>query len=357
MSKFFALKVVVWRRLVGVIALLLLAWPARAQYDPDWTRNFRFGGLVGFNIKADFKLSGRFPIAGANPGPVGTPVANHVYDDGYVRIDNTGNAPDENGVHWTTFWGYEDQSQYAGNTLTMHSTTAFTIGTANDRKGLDDAPYIGFDLAYGGCIQQWQRTRLGWELGFGYLPIKISSGTQVMNANVEQVTHEFDTGGVLLPDAPYNGTSSGFGQPSIQDIASLVNTSTNAGTVTGSQELDVTMWAFRLGPTFFWDITPQFGLSLSAGPALGIVTGDLKFDETVQTTTTAQNKERISATELVYGGYVAATLTWHVVPNGDFYVSAQYMPLTSATFSGGGRQAKLNMTGSVFLAGGVNWPF
>ena len=51
----------------------------------DWTRHFRIGAMVGMNIKANFKTKGTFNISGNNPAKV-------IYDDGYVRVDDTGNA-------------------------------------------------------------------------------------------------------------------------------------------------------------------------------------------------------------------------------------------------------------------------
>ena len=44
----------------------------------DWTRHFRIGAMVGFNISASFSEQGTFNIAGT--------IANGIFDDGYVRI-------------------------------------------------------------------------------------------------------------------------------------------------------------------------------------------------------------------------------------------------------------------------------
>ena len=76
----------------------------------DWTRHFRVGTLLGLNISADFKTRGAFNISGNQ-------TASGIYDDGYVRVDNTGNAGG-----YTSFWGYNNASQYnaAAQTLTMH---------------------------------------------------------------------------------------------------------------------------------------------------------------------------------------------------------------------------------------------
>src|ERR1041385_972660 len=58
----------------------------------DWSRHFRIGMLVGFNLKASFRLSGEFSVSGSQPGATNVSGLDHFYDDGYVRVDETGNA-------------------------------------------------------------------------------------------------------------------------------------------------------------------------------------------------------------------------------------------------------------------------
>jgi hypothetical protein len=98
-------------------------------------------------------------------------------------------------------------------------------------------------------------------------------------------------------------------------------------------------------------------MSVSAGPALGIVSGSLKFDETLVSDTTAHNQGTVNGTDLVYGWYANATLMYHLVKHGDFYIGAQYMPLGSATISGQGHLGRLNLGGAAYLSAGINWPF
>jgi hypothetical protein len=335
---------------------LLASWShsAHGQYDPDWARNFRVGLLTGFNIDADFRTSGSFPISGSRPGPTGVSGADHIYDDGYVRVDNTGNAQG-----YTTFWGYNRADQYdaANNRLLMQSTSSFSTSSKGEGEG--DTAFLGLDLAYGGVLWRGERLRVGWEFGFGFLPIMVSDNRTIAGTS-ERNTYAFSIpNGVSIPGAPYQGGSSGFDQPSIFDIATLVDSDPTTNAISGSRTLDVTLYAFRLGPTLFWDLNRSFGLSISAGPAVGIVTGDYQYNEKVGVgmDDTVDNKGKFSATEIVYGGYVSATVTYHATLNGDFYLSAQYMPLGSAEFSKGGRSAKLDLSGAVYLSAGINWPF
>ena len=347
----------------------LTAWTHAAQgqaYDPDWARNFRVGMLVGFNINADFKMSGSaFPISGSNPGPIGQRGKDHFYDDGYVRVDSTGNGnPDSvdaaaNGG-FTTYWSYQNSSQISGQTLQFHSSSTFATSAPNAQR--DDTPYVGFELAYGGNLGYWRQFRFGWEVGFGLLPISITD-SRPLSASVVQSTYSFKipSAVTVVPGpppyyGPYNGNS---GAASIYDIATLAGSTNLANQpLTGSRTLDVNLYAFRLGPSVFWDVSPYIGISASAGPALGIVSGDYKYDETIVTPNgPVRNKGRFDDTEIVYGGYVSATVTYHAVEKGDIYLGAQFMPLGDATFSKGGRSAKLNLGGAVFISAGINWPF
>jgi hypothetical protein len=182
---------------------------ARAD-DENWTRNLRVGMQIGLNIHADFKTGGQFGISGSAPGPgVGVTRADHVYDDGYVKVDATGNAAPA-GVPLTSFWGYNSANQLVGQTLTFHSANSVNIAGAASSAG--DEPYLGFDMAYGGTIGYWgwPQARVGWEFGFGFLPITISDNRN-LSGTFNRTVDQFSTGGIIVPQAGYQGGSSGVG--------------------------------------------------------------------------------------------------------------------------------------------------
>jgi hypothetical protein len=311
----------------------------------DWTRHFRIGALVGMNISASFKESGAFNLSGNNP-------AAGVFDDGYVLEDQTGNAGG-----YTGYWGYNNASQYdaVAQTLQMHSTTSYsTTGSANADGGL----FPGFEMAYGDNLWYWKHARVGWELGFGLLPIDISENSS-MSATVNQTTYTFDTGGIVMPPAPYPGGFSGQGEPIIATNYTS-SASQSSGTVTSTHSLDVMLYTLRLGPSFYWDLTEHVGMSLGAGPAVGIVSGDYKYNETITAGgVSARNTGKIGGTDVTFGGYVNGTLMYHVQSNGnaDIFVSAQYMPMGDATISGGGREGRLKLGRQLCFSAGINWPF
>ena len=175
-----------------------------------------------------------------------------------------------------------------------------------------------------------------------------------MNRN----TSGFDTGSIVLPTAPYNGGPSGIG-PLISATAVPVGSEVIEGNFTGTQTLDATLVTIKLGPTIFWDLHRYVGLQAGLGPAIGIVPGSLKFDETVQLPdgTTPHNSGKVSSTEVAFGGYANVIATFHVMKNADIYLGAQYLPLGNVSFGGNGRNADLKLTGQINFMAGINWPF
>ncbi len=317
----------------------------------DWTRHFRIGAMVGLNINANFSEQGTFGVSGNNP-------AAGLYDNGYVQADSLGNAFGQ-----TSNWGYQKNSQYnyAAQTLTMQATSQYTTsGSSKD----DGGPFPGFDMAYGDNLWYWKHARVGWELSFGLLPITIKDDNS-MPAIVNGSTYTFDTSNpnnAPLPDAPYTGNFNRQpGEWTISDSPTVPGGTPLPpanGTVTGARQLDEMLYTLRLGPSFYWDLTEDFGMSLGAGGAMGVVTGNYKYNETITSGgVSAQNFGSFGTTDLIYGGYASGTLMYHILDNADFYLGAQYMPLGNASFNNGGRQAELKLGGQVYVSLGINWPF
>jgi hypothetical protein len=322
--------------------------PAAARQS-EWTSHFSFGAAVGFNISAKFNENGVFNLPGSG-------VANGLYDDGYVLTDITGSTDG-----YTTYWGYQNANQVqntaAGQTVVMHKTTSFTtIGNSSQDEG---GPFPGFELDYGGSLYHWQNFRIGWDLGFDLVPFSISDN-QTLTATVNQNAYAFSVpNGVVVPlpgsQGPYNG------QGALLSTSSTSSSSVTAGTVSGTRSLDTILYGLRLGPTFYWDFANNWSASLGVGPAMGVVSAEYKYNEVVTTSTSsAPSNGSFHGLDVVYGGDVNATLFYHTADKKrpvDLYISAQFMPLGSADFSQGGRDAKLDLSGQIYISAGVNWPF
>jgi hypothetical protein len=326
-------------------------WGLKPKTD-DWTRHFRLGPVVGLNMSAKFRMSGQFNVSGGNQaGPIGVSGADHIYDDGYVRVDGTGNAQGS-----TSFWGYNNASQYnpGDRTLTFRSSSSFNL-TA--RAEVDGGAQVGLDMLYGGKLMKSGDALFGWELGFMWMPIS-TKDTSKLSTTFARTVHVFDTGDIVMPEAPYNGGSSGVG-PTIHDIASPGPEETNPGTITGSRALDVTLYSFRLGPSMHWEVNRTFAFSISGGVALGLTTSDYQFNEKILINGGGQasNRGSFGSTETVFGTYANVTLLFHTIEKADIFVGAQFMMLDKVGVSSAGRQASLDLGAGLYLSAGVNWPF
>lgn len=313
--------------------------------DYDWTRHFRLGGAYALNIKGNFKTSGgSYSISDNTQG---------VYSDGYVHPDSTHDP-----IGLTSFWGYQNSSQYdsGANTITMHGATAYA--TAGGSSSGNNSPNVGLDMAYGDSFWYWANAKIGYEFGLGALPIHVA-GSSVMSGTVSTMAFTFQLGSVVPPLAPYNGDNSGIG-PHLSDTPSSETPfgSPTGATINSIQTLDAWLYTARLGPTLYWDMGQYLGIYVGAGPAVGLVNGNLEFDDVINYgANTAHNHANISGTQMTYGGYANATLVYHAVENGDFYVGFQYMSLGNTTISGGGREGRLNLGGQLQIMAGINWPF
>lgn len=337
--------------------LLLGPWlePAARGADPaaahgDWANRLRVGAMLGFNLDADFTFGGSGLTTGNPGGPTGVPGVNHFYEDGYVRVDDTMNAE-----RYTSYWGYTDASQYQGNQLSFHNTIAYDADSAT--RSAEDDPHLGFEINYSHYLLEREKFAFGFELGFGLLPVEIS-GSQKLGANLLQTVHQFDTAGIIVPGAPYNGGPSGLG-PTIHDTATALPAPVpTMGTVRETLTLDANLYNFWLGPVVHWDLHPRLALDVSGGFALGIVSGDLEYKDRIGGR--KADSDSFDNDDTVYGGYASAVLYLHgeefEVPL-DLYLGVQYRFLGDAQFDGGTREVDLDLSSGVYITTGINWSF
>ncbi|MBI1841276.1 MAG: hypothetical protein HYR88_10575 [Verrucomicrobia bacterium] len=336
------------------LALLCAGWAvvgasrAEAQVTGDWTRHFRLGSVAALNLKGDFSLAGSFVTP---PRSAGAAAGDILYDDGYVRQDATGNAG-----QLSSYWGYQGAGQYnaGAGTMLFHSSSSFTANTPSSRE--DNQVDAGLEAGYGGVLALWGRTLVGWDLGFTYLPIGIKD-TRSLGVNLARdlFTHAI---GFTPPQAPYNGGPSGVG-PLIGSAPTAAGSDNIAATLVGKRSIDTTLYNFKLGPTFYWDMGRRWSLQAGAGGALGFLNGAYKYQEVAIAADGGQTplSGRFGKSSLTYGGYAGAMLLWHTAEKADVYLGAQYMTLGGTTYGGVGREARLRLGNGIYVSVGVNWPF
>lgn len=332
-----------------------------AKMDEDVeSRHFRIGGVVSMNVQAKFSMAGSFRISGNNPGATGLSGVDHVYDDGYVLVDASGNFGNE-----TWNWGYQSTNQYNSTLERLYFNATDSFTTAGIANETGDAQ-LGLEAVYGGHLLRWGDALVGLEFGFTYLPIEITD-KQSLAVSANRTVHSYAVprerilglqGTPGTDDWVYRGGFDGPG-PYISDVAQAEPGSTIPGTLTGERTLDVTVYNFRLGPTVQWQVHPRAAVALSVGGSVGFISGDLNYNEVLVLNDGSRvtNRGGSGGTEMIYGGYVSGLLKYRVEKNGDIYLGAQWTPMTDATFNSGGRAAELNLSGALHVTFGFNWSF
>ena len=192
--------------------------PVQAE---EWPRHFRIGMLVGMNVKADFSMSGQFPVSGSQPGGA--------WRTARIMFMTTATCA------WMTR-ATRKAAPHIGVTTTRRSTTP------RRKRSPFTAP-----IHSAPAEAQKARTRrtsgLIWptadSLGVGgrratagnLVSVCCPSASRTNSRNaavINRTVHSFDTGNILLPTAPYNGGPSGIG-PTIQDNATAAGRRHNSG--------------------------------------------------------------------------------------------------------------------------------
>jgi hypothetical protein len=330
---------------------------AAAIESPPPESRWRFG--VSFapllNVKAGFSGLGAF----RNPLPI-LPVGggqNYEYDDGYVRVDDSGN---NGGV--TNYWGYDNASQYdaGSNTLSFNLTNSLQSGRAGETEeaspGFEVFGYLDMgdiaDLA-------GRQVRWGFKGGLHYANVSVG-GKGSLTSDIIRVTDSFDTTGItLFPSPGYQGTPGGNG-PIIGDSPDrTVTVIADGATVTGGRELDVDMVSFSAGPYLEIPVVESFSIFAEAGVSVSVARGNYEFDSTttitgVGTQTSSGDETRTVILPGVYAGFSAI---WQLTDRFGLHGSARYQYIDSFSVNANGSEASLDFDGSAIVSLGCVWTY
>ena len=339
----------------AVAALLVLVEPATAQSILDQLMTTPAGRLgvnyqAAFNVRASFHNLGNFPSR-SNPGPATGAGTDRFYDDGFNRVDVSGNA---GGL--TSYWSYQNASQLPGNdTLVLHSSS---VASAHNSATDTDGPQHGFEVTYAWPMSTGTKWRWGVAAAFGFTDLSIKQNASYAGSLV-QVSDAFALGGITPPVAPYTGTFNGPG-PLIGDSpARIVTTIANAATVTSQETLEGQFYQLRLGPYLEIPLTEHAAISLGAGVAGAVVHTAFEFNEAA--TTPGESVFSASGrnwnSDGSIGGYAAAQFIWALSADVGLVLGGQYQ--TSGRFNQtvAGRQAELDLRNVIFVTAGLSFAF
>ena len=347
------------------LSLLAADAPLVKLDEPAQRDKNRFGlsYRAGFGINAEFKNVGNVARggdgAGRDPGPATGSGVDRFYDDGYNRVDISGN---QGGLTW--FWGYKNSSQISGSdTIEMHSTTVAPI----DSGKYDNDPQHGFELTYNRELGRGRNGKWAWgvEGGFGWTDVRIHD-RRALAGGVTVITDSYSLGGVN-PNVPpfsseYPGHAGTYEGPGalIEDAPTrTVSSDRNGAAVEGERNFDGDLFSFRVGPYIDLPLDDDWTISFSAGFAAGVIDGEYSFDQNVTTVGgTVRQTGSGSNTEALFGGYASATIRYAINQQWGLFVSGQYVGLANCyEAEANGQSIELNLTRTGFVSVGVTYSF
>lgn len=342
------MKTIVITSLVAAVTPLgVWAQSSGANENPN---RFSLGARFGLNFKADFSRSGG-AAAGSNPGPATGGGIDRTYDDGYVRVDSSGN---DGGLTWN--WGYQKAGQVVGDTMQYHSTQTTSPSAIS---GATDDPQMGLELTYQrvlGKLGSSGKARWGIEAAFSYTDIGISADRS-QAITTTQLTDTYALNGVLPPAAPYAGSFAGPG-PLLSDSPTRVSGSATA-MLTSRDELSGSLFGIRLGPFTELDLGKRWALNVSGGFVLAPTTLDYNFTDTTTPSggSPVTTRGSTSETDVLYGVYASCLLNYALNDRWSLYGGGQFQYLTNFETTTAGHTARLDAGATFFGVFGVQFKF
>lgn len=361
------------------LATLLLApaIPLMAQETPQLRvkleepvpvskNRFGLSYRASFNVNAEFKNVGnvgRNP-GGRGPGPDTGGGVDRFYDDGYNRVDISGNR---DGLTW--FWGYRNQSQIVGDTVVMHRRTAEAISS----KTTDDDAQHGFELSYNrelGVIEKngW---RWGLEGAFGWTDIDIKDDRRLAGG-VREIADAYELGGVdpqfnqIPPGQEQPNPSGGFNHGTYEGPGALIDdspdrtiTASRRGSlVSGLRSFDAHFFTLRVGPYIDIPIDEKWTFTASLGPAMGIVDGEFTYKQNVRAGESSRYQAGSgSNTDVVFGGFVSGVIRYAINECWGVYLGGQYMGMSGYEAKADRQKVEIDFARTANANMGISYSF
>jgi len=338
----------------------------RALSPDHYGASFR----LGFNINASFKNSGAYngqghlvPVPGQglqyqNGNPNGDANGNRTYEDGYIWRDSSGNT-----LGYSRYWGYDSASQYnpANGTIAMHSSSSPGV----DSSGRNGDPALGFEISYQRDFDTKPDRRWGIEATFNYMNVGIHddaplTGRGTFLTDSYQLPTTEGGGFVIAPPAPYaHGPDlSASGNPVITSTPASRTMDPVVTRITGSRNLDANVFGWHVGPYFVVPLGSKAALEVSGGLAVAVVLSDFNFSETIMTPTVqASVAHGNSQSQVGAGGFVSGNFTLALSERWKILAGCQFQNVGRYDNEVAGRQARLDLSKSVFVCAGAIFSF
>ena len=335
-------------RAVGALAVSLLSTASAFAQN----QSLAFTGGVLLNTSVQFRGLGRHAST-SQPGPATGGAIDRTYDNGYNRVDATGNAGDT-----TVHYGYRSTSQIGIGGLALTSASADGSVSIDDTSDFIDP---SANLEYRGSLGNWGEADWGVILGIGYQAVDgEASGSFVTDASV--IEDHFSLGTTAredMPIGPYAGTASGTA-PRIGSIPSR-NLRTAAGSrlLNGSWEFTSELIPVTGGIYLETQIAGRLNAIVSAGMLAMFVNAELRYQETstIGVLPSVTSRAADGTNDFILGGFVQLGVDWALWEKASIVAGARWQPTESFSHSVEGRTAELDFTTAFAVHAGFSLRF
>ena len=296
-----------------------------------------FGVSAGasFNYKAQFRSTAAAQPRATDPGAAVAGV-DHFYDDGYNRVDSSGNAGNQ-----TTYWGYQNASQDNGGSVTMNS--AQTIIDAQNASASQEEAQPALEIYWQENLTENERWNIGLRAALRWQRIELDNRA-IYRTTVETVSDTYTYIGIL-PGAPFDGSYTG---PNflLSDIPSRSIASAAGPSISAQRTLDANLLGFDLGPTLSLTITEKLRLTASAGGTVAWIRSDFSYRDG----TLASGSD--TKQDWLFGAYIGADLQYQIGEHWGVFAGAAYTRLQDFDQQVDGRGTELQFDDSYTLRAG-----
>jgi hypothetical protein len=297
-----------------------------------------FGISAGatYNYKAGFKNTAQQQGFANNAG---APVAgtDHFYDNGYNRVDSSGNAGNQ-----TWYWGYQDAAQDNGDSLTMSSSQS--IIDKQSSCGKQTKPQSAIEIYWKHDLTENERWNFGIRAALRWQHIELTSES-VYRTTTETVSDTYSYTGIL-PGAPYSGSYAGPGF--LLDDSPVRTIITGSGaSFRASREIDAELFAFDLGPTLSLSLSEKLRVVAFIGGTVGWIDSKFSYHD-------GSYSQGCSTTEeWLAGACASADLQYQIGKHWGIFGGAAYTCFQDFNQEVDGRSAELQFDDTYTIRSGL----
>ncbi len=315
-------------------------------------QSLAFTGGVLLNTSVNFRGLGAYS-SGSQPGPATGGSFNRNYDNGYNRVDDSGNADNT-----TVNYGYLTTSQVGAAGVKLTSTTAYDSVDIED-VGAYFEPSA--NLEYRGSLGSWGESDWGVLLGVGYQTINDDvSGSFITDASViEDQFRLVDVPREDLPPAPYSGTASSAGPRIGSEPFRTMRTVQGARLLDGHWKFTSEFIPITGGLYLEFQVAGRLNAIASAGMLAALVNAELRFQETstVGALPPVQEDGADGTNDYILGGFVQFGFDWALWENASLVAGARWQPAQEFNHSVEGRTVELDFSVAFAVHAGFSMRF